>query len=154
MPRTASKTAPKIQPIWNADAPGLWFCNWRIAMDARRRLDKALAPLGLRAKEMYLLAMAGYGNFSQHAMADMCGLDPSTLVPMLDSLEQRGLLRRERNPEDRRVQWVRRTEAGDEAFHRALPRARRAEAQQISVLSPASQRQLINAMRKLVASSQ
>ena len=72
-------------------------------------------------------------------------------MPILDSLEQRGWLRRERNPADRRVQWVRRTEAGDQLFHRALPRAHRAEARQLAVLSSAHQRQLVDAMRKLVA---
>ena len=74
-------------------------------------------------------------------------------MPVLDSLEQRGWLRRERNPSDRRVQWVRRTEAGDQLFHRALPRAQHAEAQQLAVLSPAHQRQLVDAMRKLVTIS-
>jgi DNA-binding MarR family transcriptional regulator len=83
----------------------------------------------------------------------MCGLDPSSLVAVLDGLEQRGWLRRRRNPRDRRVQWVQRTEAGDRLFARALPRAQRAEARQLAALSAAQQRQLVAAMRKLVAIS-
>ncbi|MGB7722434.1 MAG: hypothetical protein WBL65_21215, partial [Bryobacteraceae bacterium] len=58
-----------------------------------------------------------------------------------------------RNPRDRRVQWVQRTEAGDRLFARALPRAQRAEARQLAALSAAQQRQLVAAMRKLVAIS-
>ncbi len=50
----------------------------------------------------------------QHEIADLCGLDPSSLVAVLDGLERRGWLRRQRNPRDRRVQWVQRTEAGDQ----------------------------------------
>jgi DNA-binding MarR family transcriptional regulator len=151
MPRAAMKTTTlKVAPTWNPAAPGLWFCNWKIWLEAKRRLDEALSPLGLRSKEFWLLAIAGSGDFSQHHIADLCGLDPSTLVPVLDSMEKRGWLRRERNPGDRRIQWVRRTEAGDQLFHRALPRARRAEAQQLAVLSASHQRQLVDAMRKLV----
>ena len=86
-------------------------------------------------------------------MADLCGLDPSSLVAVLDGLERRGWLHRKRNPSDRRVQWVRRTEAGDRMFARALPRAQRAEARQLAVLSAADQRQLVAAMRKLITIS-
>ncbi len=93
------------------------------------------------------------GNVSQHEMADLCGLDPSSLVAVLDGLERRGWLRRQRNPRDRRMQWVQRTEAGDRLFTRALPRAQRAEAQQLAALSAAHQRQLVAAMRKLVTIS-
>jgi DNA-binding MarR family transcriptional regulator len=128
---------------------GLWFCNWRIWMEARRRLDRTLAPLGLRSREFWLLAIAGLGNVPQNEVASLCGLDPSSVVAVLDSLESRGWLRRQRNPRDRRIQWVQRTEAGDRLFHRALPRARRAEAQQMAMLSAAGQRQLLAAMRKL-----
>ncbi len=134
-------------------APGLWFCNWKIWLEARRLLDAALAPLGLRSRDFWLLAIAGRGDVSQHEMAELCGLDPSSLVAVLDALERRGWIRRERNPSDRRMQWVRRTEAGDELFARAVPRARRAEARQLAALPAARQRQLVAAMHKLITNS-
>jgi len=81
-----------------AGCPGLWFCNWKIWLEARRRLDRALAPLELRVREFWLLAIAGRGNVAEHEIAEMCGLDPSSLVAVLDGLEQRGWLRRRRNP--------------------------------------------------------
>jgi DNA-binding MarR family transcriptional regulator len=52
------------------------------------------------------------------------------------------------------MQWVQRTEAGDRLYTRALPRARQAQEQQLAALSTAQQRQLLAAMRKLVASFQ
>lgn len=133
--------------------PGLWYCNWKIWLEARRRLDRALASLDLRAREYWLLAIAGRGNVSQHEIADQFGLDPSSLVAVLDGLERRGWLRRQPNPRDRRMHWVRRTEAGDRLFARALPRAQRAEARQLAALSAAQQRQLVAAMRKLITIS-
>jgi DNA-binding MarR family transcriptional regulator len=86
-------------------------------------------------------------------MADLCGLDPSSLVAVLDGMERRGLLHRKRNPDDRRVQWVQRTVEGDRLFARALPRAQRAEAEQLAALSAADRRRLVAAMRKLITIS-
>jgi DNA-binding MarR family transcriptional regulator len=153
MPRAVKTNSTTVSPAWAPAAPGLWFCNWEIWLEARRRLDRALAPLGLRTREFWLLAIAGAGDVSQHEIADLCGIDPSSLVAVLDDLERRGWLHRQRNPSDRRMQWVQRTEAGDRLFARALPRARRAEARQLAVLSAAHQRQLVAAMRKLVKNS-
>ncbi len=154
MTRTAEKgAASKAMAAYEPAAPGLWFCNWKIWLEARRRLDRVLAPLGLRSRDFWLLALAGPGNVPQHEIANLCGLDPSSLVAVLDTLERRGWLRRQRNPRDRRIQWVQRTQAGDQLFLRALPRARRAEAQQLAVLSTAHQRQLVAVMRELAMTS-
>lgn len=151
MPRAVARTS--VKPAWDPSEPGLWFCNWRIWLEGRQRLDRALAPLGLRARDFWLLAIAGAGNVSQQEIASVCGLDPSSLVAVLDALQQRGWLLRQRNPADRRMQWVKRTEAGDRLFAQALPRAQRAEARQMAALTAAQQRQLIAAMRKLITIS-
>lgn len=156
--RAASKAAAKAaaaSPVLQAEPSdhGLWFCNWKIWLEARRRLDASLGPLGLRSRDFWLLLIAGAGNVSQHEMAELCGLDPSSLVPVIDALERRGLLQRERNPKDRRVQWVRRTDKGDRLFRRALPRAQQAESEQLAELPAGDQRKLVAAMRKLVAIS-
>lgn len=146
----ARKSADKIIAAVESAAPELWFYNWRVWQEARIRVDQALAPLELRAKEFWLLAIAGSGDISQHEIASLFGVDPSTLVAVLDELERRGWLRRQRNPHDRRVQWVQRTEAGDSLFTRALPRVQRAQAEQLAVLPPALRHGLMDAMRRLV----
>ena len=149
MPRAAATTTATKAMAAREPAAGLWFCTWKIWLEARRRLDRTLAPLELRAREFWLLAIAGPGNVPEHEIATLFGIDPSSLVAVLDALERRGWLRRQRNPRDRRVQWVQRTEAGERLFARALPRAQRAEARQLAMLSAAQQRQLVAAMRKL-----
>jgi DNA-binding MarR family transcriptional regulator len=152
-PKASTPLGDRKRVVEEQIAPGLWYYNWRISLEANSLLERALAPLGLRPREFWLLAIAGAGDISQQRMAELCGLDPSSLVAVLDGLEKRGWLRRRRNPSDRRMQWVQRTEAGDHLVAQARPRAQRAEAQQISVLSPAQQRQLIAAMHKLVTIS-
>ena len=154
MSRISTKTViPKTIGDDNPSPQGLWFCNWKIWLEARRLLDQALDPLGLKSREFWILVIAGAGNVSQHEMAELCGLDPSSLVAVLDGMESRGWLHRQRNPHDRRVQWVQRTEEGDRLFARALPRAQSAEAEQLAALSAADQRQLVAAMRKLITIS-
>jgi DNA-binding MarR family transcriptional regulator len=154
----APKPAPKParKPIAGGDPSphGLWFCNWKIWLEARRLLDEALEPLGLKSRDFWILVIAGAGNVSQQQMAELCGIDPSSLVSVLDGMERRGLLHRERNPSDRRVQWVRRTGEGDRLYGRALPRAQQAETRQLAPLSMADRRQLIAAMQQLIARSQ
>jgi DNA-binding MarR family transcriptional regulator len=154
MPRATKTTATKVIAGLQAAAPELLFWDWwKVGLEVRGRLDRALAPLGLRPRGFWLLAIAGLGNVSQHEIAGLCGLDPSTLVALIDGLERRGWLRREPNPRDRRVHWVQRTEAGDRLFTRAVALAQRAEARQLAVLSAAQQRQLLAAMRKLATIS-
>jgi DNA-binding MarR family transcriptional regulator len=142
---------PAMMPpaVLEPENPGLWFYNWKIWLDARRRLDAALAPLNLRARDFWMLAIAGAGDVAQHEIAEMCGLDPSSIVAVLDAMERRGWLRRRRNPRDRRIQWIQRTAAGDRLFARALPLAERTEADQLAVLSAAHRRQLVAAVRRL-----
>ncbi len=154
MPRVSAKTAAtKVPEALEPAAPSLWYCNWKIALEARRRLDLVLSPLDLRAKEFWLLAIAGSGNVSQNQIADLFGIDPSSLVAVLDGLERKGWLRRQRNPKDRRMQWVQRTEEGDRLFTRALPLAGRAEAEHLAFLSASQQRQLVAILRKLATIS-
>jgi len=108
-----------------------------------------------------LLILTSLADGPKHGyaiMTDVAGfsgvqMEPGTLYGALSRLERRGWVRRQRNPRDRRVQWVQRTEAGDTLFARALPLAQRAEAQQLAVLSVAQQRRLVAAMRKLVTIS-
>jgi DNA-binding MarR family transcriptional regulator len=154
MARTSTTTAePQAVAGGDPSPQGLWYCNWKIWLEARRLLDEALEPVGLRSREFWLLVIAGAGDVSQHQMAEMCGLDPSSLVAILDAMERRGLLHRQRNPQDRRVQWVQRTEEGERLYARALPRAQQAEARQLAALSAADQRRLVAAMHKLIAIS-
>jgi DNA-binding MarR family transcriptional regulator len=151
MPRVLTKTAaPKTTVDDDPSPQGLWFCNWKIWLEARRLLDQALEPVELKSREFWILVIAGAGNVSQHELAELCGVDPSSMVAVLDGMERRGLLQRRRNPQDRRVQWVQRTGEGDRLFRRALPLAQNAEAEQLATLPEADRRRLLASMRKLI----
>jgi len=62
--------------------------------------------------------------FQQHTLSELSKkfvLHPSTLVPVIDSLEAKGLLRRERDPDDRRRTPLVLTEAGTGLIQRIPP---------------------------------
>jgi DNA-binding MarR family transcriptional regulator len=59
-----------------------------------------------------LRAIAGNAGISQQALASLLGMVPSRLVPVLDELEERGLVERRDHRQDRRVYAVHLTEKG------------------------------------------
>lgn len=72
-----------------------------------------LAPLGLNVRQFGLLSvLATEGPRSQQALGEWVRLDRTTIVALVDSLEERGLVRRERNPEDRRAYLLKLTPEG------------------------------------------
>jgi DNA-binding MarR family transcriptional regulator len=93
---------------------------------------EALAPYGVSGRELaVLLVLDGGGPASQLAAAGRLGIDRTTMVAFLDTLEERGLVARRPDPADRRRnvvvltatgQTVLRyaTRAGDEAERRFL----------------------------------
>ena len=59
---------------------------------------------------LYWLGQTGDG-ISQAALAEMAGVEPPTLVRVIDQLEAQGLVERKVSPSDRRVNLLRLTEA-------------------------------------------
>ena len=148
MPPRAPQPAPAAPTAH--PAPGLWFCNWKLWMGAKQLLAEALAPLALAPREFWLLALVREAPAAQRELAERCGLDPSSLVAVLDGLEERGWVERRRHPRDRRVHLIALTAAGAALYQRALPLAQRAEAAQLHGLGADERRQLMRLLRKLV----
>lgn len=140
MPRPSPSRAPQ----------GLWFCNWHLWQGAKQLLAAALAPLELTPRDFWLLALVEQAPSPQHELAAQCGVDPSSLVAVLDELQARGWIERRRHPSDRRVHLVALTAPGAQLYRRALPLARRAEAEQLQALEPEERRRLLQLLRKLV----
>lgn len=84
-----------------------------------REFDAALAAVGgSRPTWLVLHALKTAGARTQGELADVVGVRQPTLSHHLDGLEREGLLRRERTVDNRRVQKLTVTEAGEALFLR------------------------------------
>src|SRR5918994_1358105 len=89
---------------------------------------EALSPLGLHVKQFgMLLVLASEGPHSQQYLSEWTRMDRTTMVALVDSLEERGYVRRERNPDDRRAYLVTITPEGRRALKKAEAAMARAE---------------------------
>lgn len=81
---------------------------------------KALAPFGIDARELgVLLLLAGHEPASQQQAAKRLGVDRTTMVAVLDTLQAKGLVSRHPDAEDRRRNVVELTDAGRETLRHA-----------------------------------
>jgi DNA-binding MarR family transcriptional regulator len=83
-----------------------------LARELRTAVENRLAPYDLTSQQAALLLMAGRATTSPAQVAAEIGTDTAGMTRLLDRLERKGLVRRVRNPEDRRSVVIEVTEAG------------------------------------------
>lgn len=82
-------------------------------------------------------------------LAARLGVTPATVVPLSDRLEERGLLRREVDPADRRLTWLQLTTAGQEFFRRIWQPGTTKIMHAASLLTPDDRQTLVRLLNKL-----
>lgn len=89
----------------------------RIGRLVRSRLDAALGPSELRQRQLVALSyLRDHGPARQQALAQSLCMDASSLVCLLNDLEDRDLIARRRDREDRRRGILELTDHGREAL--------------------------------------
>ncbi|ROP63460.1 MarR family winged helix-turn-helix transcriptional regulator [Curtobacterium sp. ZW137] len=82
--------------------------------------DDALAASGVDRRDFGVLrALAATGPLTQQQLGKEAGVDPATLVRIIDGLESRGLLTRRPDAADRRRNLIALTDAGAESWDSA-----------------------------------
>jgi DNA-binding MarR family transcriptional regulator len=110
---------------------------------------RLLEPVGLTPPQFGVLALLHDRDAqSQALLCERGAADPNTMVGIVDRLEAAGLVRRCRDPRDRRVYLVRLTAAGRRMFARCVPRQLRATARCWAALSVREQQRLRTLLRK------
>jgi MarR family transcriptional regulator, lower aerobic nicotinate degradation pathway regulator len=110
-----------------------------------------LAPLNLHVRQFGLLTvLATEGPRSQQELAEWTRMDRTSMVALVDSLEERGLVRRERNPADRRAYLLQITPAGKRMQVRARKVMQGAEEEVLGSLT-SSERDLLRELLAKVA---
>jgi DNA-binding MarR family transcriptional regulator len=112
---------------------------------------EALAPLGISGRELaVLLVLASQEPASQQQAARRLGIDRTTMVSFVDVLEDKGLVARRPDPDDRRRNVVALTTAGHETLHRATRASDDAERRFLAPLTRLAGENLKQALAKLV----
>jgi MarR family transcriptional regulator, transcriptional regulator for hemolysin len=146
----------KSQELTTESAPGqcfagnlawlLYKAHWALASE----LAAALAPLGVSARGYHVLRGALSGEHTQTELAEMVGLDKTTMVVALDELERAGLAERHPAPEDRRARIITVTEAGREKVAEADKVKERVQAEILGELSDREGAAFMDALTRLV----
>jgi MarR family transcriptional regulator for hemolysin len=72
----------------------------------------AIEPLGVTMREFQVLKTAVQGSYTQRDLAELVGLDKTTMVATIDDLERAGLAARRPSETDRRARVISVTPAG------------------------------------------
>jgi MarR family transcriptional regulator, lower aerobic nicotinate degradation pathway regulator len=112
------------------------FLLKRLGFTVKERSMKAYEETGLHPYHHGILTVLGERSLdTQGAIADALGYDRGQLVGLLDDLEERGLVERQRDPSDRRRHIVRITPDGEKMLRRLRALSRQIEDEFLSPLS-------------------
>jgi DNA-binding MarR family transcriptional regulator len=112
--------------------------------------DAVARPYGLRTVEFTVLSLIrANGAVSPAQLAKALALSPSYITGALDQLQQRGLVLREANEQDRRGQHLHVTPQGAAMADETLQRLLQAEREAFSTLTHAEQAMLAELLHKL-----
>jgi MarR family transcriptional regulator for hemolysin len=124
----------------------LYRAHWALASE----LTAALEPLGVSARGYHVLQAALSGTHTQTELADIVGLDKTTMVVTLDELEGRGWAERQLSPDDRRARIITVTAAGKRKVAEAERVKERVQAEVLGELTEREGRALVSGLERLV----
>jgi DNA-binding MarR family transcriptional regulator len=132
-PDTAS--APKSPQLPEELVASTTFLLKRLGFAVKERTMKAYEGTGLHPYHHAILLVLDEGSReTQGSIADALGYDRGQLVGLLDELEERGLVERRRDPNDRRRHLVRLTGEGKRMLRRLRTLAAQIEDEFLSPL--------------------
>ena len=141
-----------------ADAPGLPpsmrdrvpFLLYRASEISQSLANEMLAETALSARQVGILTMVTeLGPMTQKALGDALRIDRTTMVTLLDDLEDRGYVARQRHPRDRRAFLVHPTDSGRAAKIAAVRILDEQQRRFLAPLTPAERRQLAALLTRL-----
>jgi DNA-binding MarR family transcriptional regulator len=137
---------PPPEPL--ASAPG-FLLSWN-GQRMAARFAAALEPLGLRPPHFGVMTLIdSHPGSTQQELVTGSLIDPSSMVAVIDELEQMGLAERRQHPDDRRKHSVFLTARGRRTLERARAVAIEMAQDVFAPLDPAELETLRTLLRKL-----
>jgi DNA-binding MarR family transcriptional regulator len=113
--------------------------------------DAALVPFGITSRDLGALrVIAGGGARSQQDVAGILGVDRTSMVALLDALEETGIVARRPSEQDRRRNVIELTRAGREIVAQAEQASLAAERDFAGVLGDEGAHELRGTLRILL----
>jgi DNA-binding MarR family transcriptional regulator len=104
---------------------------------------EALAPLDIHVRELGVMLVIDRSEpGSQQEIAERMGVDRTTMVAIIDSLETKGIIARRPDTDDRRRNLIEITPAGHDILRQATVASDQAEAQLLAPLNAQDAEQL------------
>jgi DNA-binding MarR family transcriptional regulator len=112
--------------------------------------DSRMKKYDLRAVDFSVLSLVSANpNMTQKRLSQAVNVSPPNLAILLDKLEERGLVMRQRNPLDKRSQTLVLTPEGSRLCGRAEKTVAELESDATSMLSEAERAQLLQLLQKI-----
>jgi MarR family transcriptional regulator, lower aerobic nicotinate degradation pathway regulator len=145
--RPAAGEPPALPPSMRDRVPFLLF---RASQASLSLANDMLAGIGLCARQAGILTMVTeLEPMTQKALADALGIDRTTMVALLDDLEDKIFVVRQRHPRDRRAFLIDPTDSGRAAKDAAVRILDEQQNQFLAPLTPAERRQLATLLARL-----
>jgi DNA-binding MarR family transcriptional regulator len=143
---------PRSGPVRTARVGQLLFVA---AQAAQALADERLEPLGLSPRGWGVLStLVESGPLTQIELATTMAIDRTAMVYLIDELEDRHLVRRVRNPEDRRAFLINLTEQGRATQRKAAAALAGATKTLLAPLKETEQGQLVALLARVVEGRQ
>lgn len=133
-------------------APGVGLLLAQIGAHATERFAARVAGLDLTTPQVGLLRLVALDpGQSQQTLASTLGTPPSRLVTLVDGLDERGLIQRRRNADDRRLNAVHLTVAGERVMATIGGLATTHDEELVRALDRTERRQLRELLTRIAA---
>jgi DNA-binding MarR family transcriptional regulator len=145
--RAAPGPPPALPPSMRDRVP---FLLYRASQISHSLANEMLAEMELSARQVGILTMVTeLEPMTQKSLADALRIDRTTMVTLLDDLEDKGYVARQRHPRDRRAFLVQPTDSGRAAKVAAVGILDEQQRRFLAPLTPAERAQLSALLTRL-----
>ena len=148
--QAAAGPVPRGQALPPSMRDRTTFLLYRAGELSHSMANEMLAPIRLTARQVGILTLViELEPMNQKALGDQLRIDRTTMVTLIDDLEEKGYVSRRRHPGDRRAFLIEPTAAGRSAKVQAIKILDEQKRRFLAPLSPDQQEQLLAFLKLL-----
>jgi len=142
------------RPFLTRYSTSLWIRFLRVNIHTSKKLQEDLEKLDLTPPQFYVLATIGYlGGVPFGEIGAKMMVTVSNLTGIVDRLEEKGIVVRDRDKHDRRVIHVKLTEKGKKLYKVSITTFENSVSRLFSHINKSQQKELSTLLRNLLGSS-